>query len=88
MTTKSPSPSIVITNERRQRIDQLSIGILSQNSLEICEIQVYIARSNLSPDPILVFNLCMFVWGFYLMATNDIIDDIDDIIESANAQGG
>jgi hypothetical protein len=41
VTTRTPSPSIVITNEDLQAVDQLTIGILSQNWLEVCEIEVY-----------------------------------------------
>jgi hypothetical protein len=73
VTTGTPSPSIVISNERRQRIDQLSIGILSQKSLEICEIQVY-ANSNLkcfafkvSFTVLLTFKWIAFVFMLYKM---------------------
>ena len=41
VTTRTPTPSIVITNEDHRQLDQLSIGILSQKSLEVCEIEVY-----------------------------------------------
>jgi hypothetical protein len=94
VTTGTPSPSIVITNERHQNIDQLSIGILSQKSLEICDIKVF-TDSDLRRFFILFFTMITLE----LTATVFIVFMIHKFapigqrnrtcwIESSNAQGG
>jgi hypothetical protein len=90
VTTGTPSPSIVITNVRYYRIDQLSIGILSQKSLEIFEIQVYSSYSHLTGSFLTVYFItfgCMIVHMFYDIATA-VQPNRTRWIESLNAQGG
>jgi uncharacterized membrane protein len=101
--TGTPSPSIVITNENRRRIDQPSIGILSQKSLKICEIQV--CTKNFSLANLMIMMLqhhngdyhdyqitmvivgCIIVSGFYSTATV-VQPNRTCWIETSNAQGG
>jgi hypothetical protein len=92
VTIGTPSPSIVITNERRRRIRQLSIGLLSQKSLEVCEIQVYGYHSDLlrelTPIAIAFFHSMGLIVYLYIILPVYPQPNRASWIESSNAQGG
>jgi hypothetical protein len=44
--SKTSSPSIVVTNDDMEVTDELSVGIESHKSLEVCEVELYTHRSN------------------------------------------
>jgi len=45
--TKTSSPSIFVTNDEMEVTDELSVGIESHKSLEVCEVELYAHKSKL-----------------------------------------